>query len=270
MKNHFEAERVTKPNPTEVRRLVGIFGGDLQPLAAVPTLAADYLTSNWDFDKPVANKHGLLECNFRIGPAALDVDFGQNMVFLAWNAALPPFLYPKQDIQSYLDFRDFVFEEFPEMLWSLTDRDSRPDFNYLANSTARVQYRGRPIAPKYDLGNEKDRIGLELDFIERSQKIKAISIDARPQGDPDKPGYFHLRLDYKGANDHQTKVSLGFKLDDFVFSAFNPEVVGWAVETNEHVEKIEDPIRAAHNLIEEIDPTLQIQYELAKAKRGLV
>ncbi len=268
--NRFEAERITRPTPVEVRRLQGIFGGDLSPLNQLHTLSPDYVTSDWEMDKPVATKNGLLECQFRIGPAAVTMDFGQNMFFLEWFAALPPFLYPKPDVQSYLDFRDFITDEFPQMIWSITDRSQRPNLNYLAHSTARVQYRGGGISRKFDLGKEKDRIGFEVDFIGKSEKIKTISIDGRTDKDLDKPGFYHLRLDYRGASDPQTKVSLGFMLDDFGQSAFNPDIVEWALEANEYAERIEDIPTAAHNLIEAIDPTLQIQIELAKAKKGLL
>ncbi len=270
MKNHFEAERITMPTAAEVNRLTGIFGGDLSPLGAIHTLAPGYVTSDWEIDTPVNPDKHLLERSLRIGPAEITMDFGQNMFFLKWFAALPPFMFPKPNVQNYLDFRDFAFEEFPQMLWSHAVGDDIPNLNYLAHSTVRVQYRGKAASSRYDLGKEKDRISFELDFIDRSEKIKAISIEGRTDADHDKPGYFHLRLDYRGANDPQTKVSLGFMLDDFGLGAFNPEVVGWAIETNEHVDRIEDPIVAACNLIEAMDPTLQAQIEIAKAKKGLL
>lgn len=270
MKNHFEAERISTPTAAEVNRLIRVFGGDLSPLRAIHTLEPGYVSSDWEIDAPIQTDKHLLERSLRIGPAEITMDFGQNMFFLKWFAALPPFMFPKPSIQNYLDFRDFAFVEFPEMLWSHTDRVDSRDLNYLAHSTVRVQYRGRAASSRYDLGKEKDRIGFELDFISRAEKIKAINIEGRADADHNKPGYFHLRLNYKGANDPQTRVSLGFMLDDFGQSAFNPEVVGWAIEANEHVDKIEDPIVAACNLIDAMDPILEAQIAIAKAKKGLL
>ena len=243
----------------EKQRLAEMFGDFSFLDARLVTLDPDARYSDWYTEDngvdPNINCHRF---EFVSGKVSVRLNVFKDWAFLDCRSDLPDFLKWVKNMDDYLQFIDFVLEDFPSMLYLFKDKNQTRDL-YTPESHVDLKYRGGNVASAgkvYKFDTQKDRIALISEFVTKPNAIESLSVMGNTATAENNYPY-NLTLWYPKDKSFDPIVYIGIPINERTISGWNSDVLRWALGTHADRDGIEDMGVSADNLRSQILPIIQ-------------